>query len=204
MKTRTLDTVGVKERLLNAVEQELVDFDAIEDVPKTGMVTVEPIRKNKVSGDFSHSFSCFQDRESGAWFGIPDRLGEDGKYIFRRIRMTGSRDFNLSNPMERAEFIMLKYYPGTIGSPHAVGKPRYKIYDPLAEAQRDIAKHSARRKANAVVDDLIDNPERINDLIGFARVFNFRPESEDLVIIKKLMLDKAAAEEHPRKGMGLQ
>lgn len=191
MKPKTLNTLSVKDKMMNAVEQELVDFDAIEDVPKVGTVTVEPVRKNKVSGDFSHGFSCYQHPDTGAWFGIPDRIGEDGKFVFKKIRMTGSRDFNLKNKMERAEFIMLKYYPGTIDSPWPAGKPRYRIYDPLAEARKEIEKHSARRKAASVVDDLIDNKERLNDLIGFSRVFGFKPEHEDILIIKKLMLDKA-------------
>jgi len=110
--------------------------------------------------------------------------------------MTGSKDFNLKNPAERAEFIILMHYPGTVDSPFQSGKAKYRIYDPLAEAEKDILKHSARRKANGIVDKLIDDDESKNDLIGFSRIFGFKPESEHLTIIKKLMLDKAENDPH--------
>lgn len=188
-----VQTVDVKDRMQSAVEQKLINFDDERYAPKTGVVNVVPIRTNKITKEINHTFSSFVDPTTGEWFGIPVRIGPDGKYVFKKIRMTGSREFNLRNPEERREFILLKYYPGTIGSPYLRGKPRFKIHDPLEEARRDIERHAKRKQAMEIADTLISG-EDTNLLIGFARLFNITPGTDNIIVVKKLMLDKSERE----------
>ena len=187
-----VDVQALKTNLLKAIEQRIVDFDDLELAPKEGRVTIKPVRRNKVTKEFNHQFSTFKDPRTNIVFGIP--VGVDDKthsLKFKRIRMTGSREFNLEIEVERKEFIMLKYYPGTLGSPYRSGPAKYEIHDPEAQAKANLEKGKERRRATAIADEIVYENEKIYELMDFARVLGLNPDLESEIVIKSSVMDRA-------------
>lgn len=156
-----------------------------KNIERTGTREVVPVDERKL---LNLSFTCFKDKKTGIWYGIPMGENDDlGRPVFQRITITGRRMYYLENEGDAIEWSIIQRHPAVLNSPLQKGKPLLKVYDRKQEAKIKLSK--IRRGAEAM--DIALNKLAGNDLLDFARTIGISPENNDLEVVEQLVAEKA-------------
>ena len=181
------DGFGTKIKVINFENPGLAPFE--------GHINLIPIvttsrHENKASLRKAY------DRKNGVIIGIPNFINPESKqWEYLKIQLTDSESYDLSDPLDRKKWIVLKHSRFVEGSPYASPNKReitYRVEDKNKEAELFLARRTAKRKAETLADGLFGE-----NLIDMARVLGFAVENMSTPILHKEVIE--FAEKNPVK-----
>lgn len=107
-----------------------------------------------------------KDPITGVYYGIAIDQDDFGNIKWQKIQIQDSLSLNLDNDSEAKIWAVIRFHPDILGSPWQVSNPYYKIYDPIAIADKENDEIDAMKLAFDRVDMIIDKPK---EMVLFAR-----------------------------------
>lgn len=186
----------------NGIKHKVVNFDNEIYSPKTGIIEIEAIRKTSRHENYA-SIPYTKDHKTGIIYGIVIGINDKTNELsYQKVSIGDGAYLDLSNPIDRRKYIVLKHAHFVAGSPLAQGKPRYKIVDREAEAKKIIAINKKKRHAEDIIDDL-----RIVEMYDMARTLGLPVETSSPDMVKSELIKfvaKPASPGHGNKSGGEQ
>jgi hypothetical protein len=141
----------------NGMKHKHINFDNSDICPRHGMIEIEALKKTDSERGLSNnaSYAKFVDKKTGIIWGKPTGIHNISKEIqYQRLRLGNNTFFDRTDPMQ-AELccIVLK----AIESGKFVdtqGRPRFKVRDKEAAAQKEIDTRSHKKKAIEIIESL--------------------------------------------------
>ena len=180
------------DQMQNMINKDYIDFDeknadgSYKWASKEGLVDIVPIKQYKHK-EPNFQFKSYQ--VNGVTYGIPLKINPiDNTFIFKAIRITGARQFDLSNRADREEYIMISNWHQCKQSPNQRGRALVGIYDRGLEARQNIDKFKLSKEARRIAEDLAFESDQINDMYGMARLMGIEPKNESDDVIRERIL----------------
>jgi len=107
-----------------------------------------------------------KDPITGVYYGIAIDQDEFGNVKWQKIQIQDSLSLNLDRTPEAKIWAVIRFHPDIQGSPWQVSNPYYKIYDPVAIAEKESEEIDAIKLAFDRVDMIADKPK---EMVLFAR-----------------------------------
>lgn len=156
------------------ITYKIVNFDAKDEngnyiyAPKTGIVELVPMKRVKRHDNILRTYASL-DPDHDFFYGIPNGVDrKTGAVRWQAVLVGDFLTINLAKPEERKRWIVLKNSAFVAGSPNLIGKPKYKVYDKEAEANKYIAERVPKRNAVVRAEALFGS-----DLIEIGRNLGF-------------------------------
>jgi len=197
--TQPLFTI-LKDR--NGIEHKVVNFENEIYAPRTGIIEIGAIRKTSRHENYT-SIPYTKDHKTGIIYGIVIGINDKTNELsYQKVSIGDGAYLDLSNPIDRRKYIVLKHAHFVADSPLAQGKPRYKIIDREAEAKKIIAINKKKRHAEDIIDDL-----KIVEMYDMARTLGLPVETSSPDMVKSELIKfvaKPASPGHGNKSGGEQ
>jgi hypothetical protein len=160
-----------------------IDFNDPKTCERVGTKNLLPIKPEKFN---ESTFRAFKDPAHDLWFGIRTGWDKDGNPIFRKIKITAARYYNLELPVDAMEYTVVKHHESVKGSKFERGRPFLYVEDPEEEANM-----KAERIISAVKPVELAATLHGTKLKNFARVMGVVVKDNSEVIVKGMLLEKA-------------
>lgn len=166
----------------NGMPHKHVNFDNIDICPRHGMIEIEAMKKSDSERLLSNnaSYAKFTDKKTGIIYGKPTGIHGISKNIqYQRMKLGNNTFFDRTDPLQ-AELccIILK----AIESNQFVdsqGRPRFKVRDKEAMAQKEIDTRSYKKQAIAIIESMPYGEE----LKDCARNMGINPEAYSPLVL---------------------
>jgi len=174
---------------------KIINFDNPKLAPFEGHIKLIPIRTT-TRHENKASLRKVYDRKNGVIIGINNFINPETKqWEFLKIQLTDSETFDLSDPMDRKKWIVLKHSRFVEGSPFQSPDKRevtYRVEDKNKEAELFLQRRAAKRKAETIADGLYGE-----NLIDMARNLGFSADNVSVPVLHKEVIEYA--EKNPVK-----
>lgn len=156
-----------------AVQIPVIDLDKtlqyIQDQRKkhalSPYVEIQPVSEDMHK--IPNRLATFQkDPITGVYYGIALDQDEFGNIKWQKIQIQDSLSLNLDRIPDAKMWAVIRFHPDIEGSPWQIQNPYYKIYDPVATADRENDEINAIKVAFDRVDMIVDKPK---EMVLFAR-----------------------------------
>lgn len=156
------------------VKVRVVDFDKviaaiIADRDKKGLSMIIELKAIKIDKhkELADTISWSKDHTTAIYYGIPFGFHIDGNVKWRKILLQEFNSFNLRNPDEAKQWIVIRMHPHIKGSPFQAADPIFEIFDADVEA----SKTSNRAM---LVSNAINKAYKMkkNEILNFHRYLN--------------------------------
>lgn len=107
-----------------------------------------------------------KDPITGVYYGIAIDQDEFGNIKWQKIQIQDSLSLNLDRTGDAKIWAVIRFHPDIQGSPWQLTNPYYKIYDPVATAEKESDEIDAIKLAFDRVDMILDKPK---EMVLFAR-----------------------------------
>lgn len=107
-----------------------------------------------------------KDPITGVYYGIAIDQDDFGNIKWQKIQIQDSLSLNLDNDSEAKIWAVIRFHPDILGSPWQISNPYYKIYDPVAIADKENEEIDSMKLAFDRVDMISDKPK---EMVLFAR-----------------------------------
>ena len=107
-----------------------------------------------------------KDPITGVYYGIAIDQDEFGNVKWQKIQIQDTLSLNLDRIPDAKVWAIIRFHPDIQGSPWQVSNPYYKIYDPIAIAEKESNEIDAIKLAFDRVDMIIEKPK---EMVLFAR-----------------------------------
>jgi hypothetical protein len=156
-----------------AVQIKVIDLDKMVERMKqqrkenklSPYVEIQPISEDMHKTP--NRIATYQkDPITGVHYGIAIDQDDFGNPRWQKIQIQDSLSLNLDVDSEAKIWAVIRFHPDIEGSPWQVQNPYYKIYDPIAIADRESMEIEAIKLAFDRVDMIADKPQ---EMVLFAR-----------------------------------
>lgn len=162
----------------HGVEHRIANLDHDMWAPRTGIVEVQALKRNKRHTK-RISIKSLNDTATGAIFGVLLGVNPRDKWFnFETIMLGETEFFDLSKRKERHRYIVVSRHYTVEGSPNLNGAPEYKVVDKEQKANTYLIERSERKRSMEIVDNL-----DYQQLIDLAPAFGIDPKANSQAML---------------------
>ena len=159
----------------NQMKHKHVNFDNPNMCPRHGMIEIEALKKTDSERGLSNnaSYAKFTDNKTGIIWGKPTGIHNISKQIqYQRLKLGNNTFFDRTDPLqaEMCCIVLKAIESGKFTDTN--GRPRFKIRDKEANAQKEIDTRTYKRKAV----DIIETMQYGEELKDCARNMGINPD----------------------------
>lgn len=187
METNNSSTVNTTSEFVlikdgNGMEHRHINFDNIEMCPRQGLIEIEAMKKSDSERSLSNnaSYAKFTDKKTGIIWGIPTGIHNISKNIqYQRMKLGNNTFFDRTDPLQAKMCCIILKAIESNQFLDSQGRPRFKVRDKEALAQKEIDTRSYKKKAVEIIES-IPYGEELKDC---ARNMGINPDSYSPIVL---------------------